>query len=81
MKILRLPALMLIAILATVSVSEAAQKIGYIDSETLSEKLPEFSDIQRQLERLQVFFNASLGTVEKSVEAIDDVFGVIEQGK
>tara|TARA_B100000686_G_scaffold245094_1_gene254267 strand:- start:7223 stop:7774 length:552 start_codon:yes stop_codon:yes gene_type:complete len=53
MKILRLPALMLIAILATVSVSEAAQKIGYIDSETLREKLPEFRDIQRQLERLQ----------------------------
>ena len=53
MKILRLPALMLIAIFATVSVSEAAQKIGYIDSETLREKLPEFRDIQRQLERLQ----------------------------
>ena len=53
MKILRLPALMLIAIFATVSVSEAAKKIGYIDSETLREKLPEFRDIQRQLERLQ----------------------------
>ena len=57
MKILRLPALMLIAIFATVSVSEAAQKIGYIDSETLREKLPEFRDIQRQLERLQQQYN------------------------
>ena len=29
------------------------QKLGYIDSEVLREKLPEFKDVQRKLERLE----------------------------
>ena len=31
----------------------AAQNIGYIDSEVLREKIPEFKDMQRQLDRLR----------------------------
>ena len=31
----------------------ADQKLGYIDSQVLREKLPEFKDVQRKLERLE----------------------------
>jgi len=36
----------------TVSAAAADIKIGYIDSEVLREKMPEFKDIQRKIERL-----------------------------
>ena len=35
------------------SSADAAQKLGYIDSQVLREKLPEFKDVQRKLERLE----------------------------
>ena len=40
-------------ILCTLSPALAEQKLGYIDSQVLREKLPEFKDIQRKLERLE----------------------------
>ena len=42
--------LMLCALSSTVN---AEQKLGYIDSQVLREKLPEFKDVQRKLERLE----------------------------
>jgi len=33
--------------------ARADQKLGYIDSQVLREKLPEFKDVQRKLERLE----------------------------
>ena len=42
--------LILCALSSTVG---AEQKLGYIDSQVLREKLPEFKDVQRKLERLE----------------------------
>ena len=38
------------------SAAGAEQKIGYIDSEVLRDKVPEFKDMQRQLDRLRQQF-------------------------
>ena len=40
-------------VFAALSPLDAAQKLGYIDSQVLREKLPEFKDVQRKLERLE----------------------------
>ena len=40
-------------IFGALSPALAEQKLGYIDSQVLREKLPEFKDIQRKLERLE----------------------------
>ncbi len=47
-----LPAVLAAGLLLPVQPSSAEIKIGYIDSEVLRERLPEFKDIQRQLDRL-----------------------------
>ena len=47
-----LPVLLAAGLLLAVQPSSAEIKIGYIDSEILRERMPEFKDIQRQLDRL-----------------------------
>ncbi len=47
-----LPALLVAGLLLPVLPSSAEIKIGYIDSEILRERMEEFKDIQRQLDRL-----------------------------
>ncbi len=47
-----LPALLAAGLLLPVLPSSAEIKIGYIDSEVLRERMDEFKDIQRQLDRL-----------------------------
>lgn len=50
----RFPHLLAAALALTVSAASAAEiKIGYIDSEVLREKMPEFRDIQRATDRLR----------------------------
>ena len=46
-------ALVTLGIILQTATAFAAQKIAYIDSEVLRERLPEFKDVQRKLERLQ----------------------------
>ena len=47
-----LPVLLAAGLLLAVQPSSAQIKIGYIDSEILRERMPEFKDVQRQLDRL-----------------------------
>ena len=47
-----LPALLAAALVLAAQPSSAELKIGYIDSEVLRERMDEFKDIQRQLDRL-----------------------------
>ncbi len=47
-----LPALLAAGLLLAAQPSSAELKIGYIDSEVLRERMDEFKDIQRQLDRL-----------------------------
>jgi outer membrane protein len=47
-----LPAVLAAGLLLPVQPSSAELKIGYIDSEVLRERMEEFKDIQRQLDRL-----------------------------
>jgi len=47
-----LPVLLAAGLLLAVQPSSAEIKIGYIDSEVLRERMEEFKDIQRQLDRL-----------------------------
>ncbi|SVB34293.1 uncharacterized protein METZ01_LOCUS187147, partial [marine metagenome] len=56
MKRLGVPSLILLFSLSILSAPEAlhaAIKIGYIDSEILRERMPEFQQIERELERLK----------------------------
>ena len=46
-------ALVTLGIILQTAAAFADQKIAYIDSEVLRERLPEFKDVQRKLERLQ----------------------------
>ena len=49
----RISLLLALGVTLQTSAVTAAQKIGYIDSQVLRERLPEFKTVQRKLERLQ----------------------------
>ena len=55
-----LPAFLAAGLLLPVLPSSAEVKIGYIDSEVLRERMPEFKDIQRQLDRLRQTFEQEI---------------------
>lgn len=64
-------ALMGLAVLA--SPAQAEVKLGYIDSEVLRERLPEFKQIQRELERLkQDYEQQAVDRQSKLVKLQDD---------
>ena len=46
----------LVGLVSLARPAEADVKIGYIDSEVLRERMPEFKQIQRELERLEQDF-------------------------
>jgi outer membrane protein len=53
---------------------EAEQKLGYIDSQVLREKLPEFKDIQRKLERLEQQYTQEATDRQSRLESIQEDF-------
>ena len=64
---------LVLAAIVSASTANAAQKIGYIDSEALREKLPEFKNIQRQLERLrQQYEQQAMDRQSKLMKLQDD---------
>ena len=56
-------------VLTTLCAASAQQRVGYIDSQVLREKLPEFQDIQRQLEHMQLSFQQEARDRENKLQA------------
>ena len=52
----------------------AAQNIGYIDSEILREKVPEFKDMQRQLDRLRQQYEQEAMDRESKLRKLQEDF-------
>ena len=68
-----LPALLAAGLLLPVLPSRAEIKIGYIDSEVLRERMDEFKDIQRQLDRLrQTYEQEALERQSKLIKMGED---------
>ena len=59
---------------ATIATASAQQRIGYIDSQVLRQQLPEFQDIQRQLEQLQQTFQQEAIDKESKLKAMQEAF-------
>lgn len=57
-----------------VSAAGAEQKIGYIDSGTLREEMPEFKDMQRQLDRLRQQFEQEAIDRESKLRKLQEDF-------
>ncbi len=64
-----LPALLGFGLVA--SEAQAQQKIGYVDSEYMLQRLPEYQTIQNQLDRLTQEWEAEL---KKKKEEVDELF-------
>ena len=56
------------------SAAGAEQKIGYIDSGTLREEMPEFKDMQRQLDRLRQQFEQEAIDRESKLRKLQEDF-------
>ena len=68
-----LPALLVAGLLLPVLPSSAEIKIGYIDSEILRERMPEFKDIQRQIDRLaQGYQQEAMDRESRLVKMLED---------
>lgn len=60
--------LLVAAMLAIAPASMAQQKIGYIDSNYILEKLPEYAQIQQQIDRLASDWERELDGIQNEVE-------------
>ena len=60
--------------MTTLPAADAQQRIGYIDSQVLREQLPEFQDIQRQLEGMQQRFQQEAIDRESKLKSMQEAF-------
>ena len=60
--------------IAVLSAASAQPRIGYIDSQVLTQQLPEFQDIQRQLESLRERFQQEAIDQESKLKAMQEAF-------
>ena len=67
-------AVVALSMTATIATASAQQRIGYIDSQVLRQQLPEFQDIQRQLEQLQQTFQQEAIDKESKLKAMQEAF-------
>ena len=68
-------ALLFALVVACCATSASAQlKIGYIDSEVLKERLPEFRDAQRTLDQLQQDYEREIMDRRTKLKKLDDDF-------
>ncbi len=64
-----LPTLLLLALsLLIVDPARAQQKIGYIDSEYLLTRIPEYATVQQEIDRLAAGWERELGQMKQEVE-------------
>lgn len=52
----------------------AQQKIGYIDTQTILEQLPEYATVQQKLDQLEQEWRAEIESQEKKVQALRDEY-------
>jgi len=52
----------------------AQQKIGYIDSQSILKKLPEYATVQQKLEQLEKEWRAEIQTQEEKIETLEEEF-------
>jgi outer membrane protein len=69
-----LPAVLAAGLLLPVQPSSAELKIGYIDSEVLRERMDEFKDIQRQLDRLVQTFQQEIVDRKSQLRKMEEDF-------
>ena len=55
-------------------VAQAQQEIGYIDSQAILEKLPEYASVQQKLDQLEQEWRAEIERQEKKVQALRDEY-------
>ena len=55
--------------------AHAQQKIGYIDSQTILQKLPEYSTVQQKLEQLEKKWRAEIQSQKEEVQTLKEEFG------
>ena len=60
--------------MAAVSAASAQPRIGFIDSQVLTQQLPEFKDIQQQLENLRESFQQEAIDRESKLRAMQETF-------
>lgn len=69
-----------VAVIATVLCAlgsvgaQAQQKIGYVDTQTILEELPEYATVQQKLDQLEQEWRAEIESQEKKVEALRDEY-------
>ncbi len=54
--------------------AHAQQKIGYIDSQTILEELPEYATVQQKLDQLEQEWRAEIQNQEETVQALRDEY-------
>jgi outer membrane protein len=69
-----LPAVLAAGLLLPVQPSSAEIKIGYIDSEVLRERMDEFKDIQRQLDRLVQTYQQEVADRKSQLRKMEEDF-------
>jgi outer membrane protein len=55
-------------------VAQAQQEIGYIDSQAILEKLPEYASVQQKLDQLEQEWRTEIERQEKKVQALRDEY-------
>ncbi len=65
------PLAALVGLCLTVSVAQAQQKIAYVDSDFILQRLPEYQTIQNQVDRLMQEWETEL---KKKKEEVDELF-------
>lgn len=63
--------LIFLALLSAATVTQAQQKIGYVDSEMILSHVPEYATVQQNLDRLGTDWNAEMTRMQRE---IDDAF-------
>ena len=65
-------ALALLGLWGTAAEARAQQKIGYVDTQAILEKLPEYATVQQKLDQLEKKWRSEIQTQKKKVQKLKD---------
>lgn len=64
----------IIGLLIVMSFAAQAQKIGYVDSEYILKKMPEYGDAQKEIDKLSIKYQKEILALHKSLDSMRSVY-------
>ena len=64
----------IIGLLIVMSITAQAQKFGYVDSEFILKKMPEYGDAQKEIDKLSIKYQKEIMTMHKSLDSLRSIY-------